>query len=75
VCAAVSKPVNVLTSGRSVEELAGAGVKRISLGGGLSRAALGALLRAAHEIQEHGTFNFLKDAVPHREINAMMADR
>ncbi len=73
VCAAVSKPVNVLTGGRSVEELAAAGVKRISLGGGLSRAALGAFLRAAREIKEHGTFGFLKDAVPHAEINAMMA--
>jgi 2-methylisocitrate lyase-like PEP mutase family enzyme len=75
VCAALSKPVNVLTSGRSVEELAAAGVKRISLGGSLSRAAFGALLRAAREIKEHGTFGFLKDAVPHAEINGMMAER
>jgi 2-methylisocitrate lyase-like PEP mutase family enzyme len=75
VCAALSKPVNVLTSGRSVEELAGAGVKRISLGGSLSRAAFGAFLRAAREIKEHGTFGFLKDAVPHGEINGMMAER
>jgi 2-methylisocitrate lyase-like PEP mutase family enzyme len=75
VCAALSKPVNVLTGGRSVEELAAAGVKRISLGGSLSRTAFGAFLRAAREIKEHGTFGFLKDAVPHAEINGMMAER
>jgi 2-methylisocitrate lyase-like PEP mutase family enzyme len=75
VCAAVSKPVNVLTGGLAVEALAAAGVKRISLGGSLSRAAFGAFLRAAREIKEHGTFGFLKDAVPHGEINGMMAER
>jgi 2-methylisocitrate lyase-like PEP mutase family enzyme len=77
VCAAVSKPVNVLV-GRplvSVAELAEAGVKRVSLGGLLSRAALSGLLRAAREIKEHGTFTFAKDAAPGSEINAMMAEK
>lgn len=77
VCAAVSKPVNVL-AGRppfSVAELAKAGVKRVSLGGLLSRAALGAMLRASREIKEHGTFTFARDAAPGAELNRMMADR
>jgi 2-methylisocitrate lyase-like PEP mutase family enzyme len=77
VCAAVSKPVNVLV-GRplvAVAELAQAGVKRISLGGLLARAALGGLLRAAKEIKDHGTFGFAKDAAPGGEINAMMAEK
>jgi 2-methylisocitrate lyase-like PEP mutase family enzyme len=77
VCAALSKPVNVLV-GRplvSVAELAQAGVKRVSLGGLLARAALGGLLRAAKEIKEHGTFAFAKDAAPGGEINAMMAEK
>ncbi len=51
VCAAVSKPVNVLMGLKgatfSVEELAAVGVKRISVGGAFARAALGAFLRAA----------------------------
>ncbi len=64
VCASLSKPVNVL---------AGAGVRRISLGGLLSRVALGAFLRAAREVKEHGTFTFAQDAVPMPEITRMMA--
>jgi 2-methylisocitrate lyase-like PEP mutase family enzyme len=75
VCAAVSKPVNVL-AGRplfSVAELAEAGVKRVSVGGLFARAALGGLLRAAREVKEHGTFGFVKDAAPGSEINPMMA--
>jgi 2-methylisocitrate lyase-like PEP mutase family enzyme len=77
VCRAVSKPVNVL-AGRpllSVAELAEAGVKRVSLGGLLSRAALGALHRAAREIQERGTFTFAKDAIATADLNGMMAGR
>ena len=51
MCAAVSKPVNVVmglkTASLSVADLAALGVRRISLGSALSRAALGAFLRAA----------------------------
>jgi 2-methylisocitrate lyase-like PEP mutase family enzyme len=76
VCGAVSKPVNVL-AGRpqfSVAELEAAGVKRISLGGLLSRVALGALLRATREITERGTFTFATDAAATGELNKMMAE-
>ena len=76
VCSSVSKPVNVLAVGKnpiSVQELAAVGVKRVSIGSGLSRAALGAFLRAAREMKERGTFGFLADAVPFPEINALMA--
>jgi 2-methylisocitrate lyase-like PEP mutase family enzyme len=52
-----------------VSELATLGVKRISLGSALSRAALGALVRAAREIQQNGTFRFLEDALPFAEAN------
>ena len=77
VTAALSKPLNVL-AGRpllSVAELAGAGVKRISLGGLLSRAALGGLLRATREIRERGTFGFAGDAASSAELNEMMSPR
>jgi 2-methylisocitrate lyase-like PEP mutase family enzyme len=77
VCSSVSKPVNVVMGlkGRSfsVAELAAAGVRRISVGSALCRAALGAFLRAAHEIKEHGTFTFANDAVPFADANALMA--
>jgi 2-methylisocitrate lyase-like PEP mutase family enzyme len=77
VCAAVSKPVNVvmgLKSGAlSVAELAALGVRRISLGSALSRAALGAFVRAAREIREQGTFRFAEDALPFAEANNLVA--
>jgi 2-methylisocitrate lyase-like PEP mutase family enzyme len=75
VCAAVSRPVNVIAglagNRYSVAELAGAGVKRISLGSTLARAALGALARAAREIRDHGTFDFTDDAMPFAEARAL----
>lgn len=76
VCAAVTKPVNVLMAlpgmPLSVEQLAAAGVRRISLGSALSRAALGAVLAAAREIQEHGTFGFIDAAASSAELSAFM---
>ena len=47
------------------------GVKRISVGSALSRAALGAFLRAAREMRTHGTFSFAEEAVSYQEISAM----
>ncbi len=77
VCAAVSRPVNALAGGSGavpdVATLAEAGVKRISLGSALSRAALGGFVRAAREIREHGTFGFAADALPNAETNDLMA--
>jgi len=67
VCKSVGKPVNVVmgmpgpTFG--VDELEDAGVKRISVGSALSRAALGSFVRAAQEMQQHGTFSFASDAI------------
>ncbi len=76
VCAAVSKPVNVVmglkTASLSVADLAALGVRRISLGSALSRAALGAFLRAAREIREQGTFRFAEDALPYAEANDLV---
>lgn len=76
VCASVSKPVNVLMGLQgatfAVDQLAAAGVKRISVGGALGRAALGALVRAAREIREKGTFTFAADALPSAEAKALI---
>jgi 2-methylisocitrate lyase-like PEP mutase family enzyme len=76
VCGSVSKPVNVvmgLVGGAfSVQQLAEAGVKRISLGSSLARAALGALTRAAREIRDQGTFSFAAEAIPFAEIERQM---
>jgi 2-methylisocitrate lyase-like PEP mutase family enzyme len=76
VCASVSKPVNVLMGLKgatfSVEELAAAGVKRISVGGSFARAALGAFVRAAREVKEKGTFNYASEAISHADVSAYM---
>ena len=65
------KPVNMLVGGdfTTVAELAALGVRRISVGGALARAAWGGFLRAAAEIAEHGTFTALGDAVPFAELD------
>jgi 2-methylisocitrate lyase-like PEP mutase family enzyme len=52
----------------SVAALSAIGVRRISVGSALCRTALGAFLRAAREMREHGTFTFANDAASPREI-------
>jgi 2-methylisocitrate lyase-like PEP mutase family enzyme len=77
VCRAVTRPVNVIMGLKggslSVAELAALGVRRISVGSALSRAALGAFVRAAREIKDHGTFGFAQEAIPYAEANALMS--
>jgi 2-methylisocitrate lyase-like PEP mutase family enzyme len=65
------KPVNVLVGSgfTTVEKLADLGVRRISVGGALARAAWTGFLSAAREIAEQGTFTNLTKAVPFAEIN------
>jgi 2-methylisocitrate lyase-like PEP mutase family enzyme len=76
VCASVEKPVNVVMglSGPwyPVDALADAGVKRISLGSALSRAAFGGYLRAVREIKDRGTFSFIDDAPSFAELSRYM---
>lgn len=66
LCSSVGKPVNVVMGLPGVtfgiEDLAKAGVKRISVGSAFSRLAFGAVLSAAREILDQGTFTFAKDA-------------
>jgi 2-methylisocitrate lyase-like PEP mutase family enzyme len=64
----VDRPVNVLAlpTAPSVAELAGAGVARISVGGGFAYVALGAVVAAAQELQESGTYAFWEQAGPGR---------
>jgi 2-methylisocitrate lyase-like PEP mutase family enzyme len=75
VVRSVNRPVNALMGLQGVQlsqaELSEIGVKRISVGSALARAALGAFLRAAKEMRETGTFEFAKDAANPKEIGAM----
>ncbi|MDT3395181.1 isocitrate lyase/phosphoenolpyruvate mutase family protein [Streptomyces sp. B1866] len=75
VCASVGRPVNVLVGGAlrlSVAELGKLGVRRISVGSAMSRAAFGALVRAAQEIRDHGTFTFASEALPYTDLNRIL---
>src|SRR5439155_22003470 len=75
VRAVAPMPVNVVMglSGRSLplDALPILGVKRVSVGSSLARAAYGAFLQAAREVSEKGTFDFARNAVSYAEINAM----
>jgi 2-methylisocitrate lyase-like PEP mutase family enzyme len=75
VVRSLDRPMNVIMGLQGVRlslaELSEIGVKRVSIGSALSRAALGAFLRAAREMRERGTFEFADEAVSYREISAM----
>ncbi|WP_240658975.1 isocitrate lyase/PEP mutase family protein [Paraburkholderia kururiensis] len=77
VVSALTRPVNVLMGLQgavlSVAELEALGVKRISVGGSLARAAYGAFLRAAREMHDRGTFTYAADAVSHVEISELLS--
>jgi 2-methylisocitrate lyase-like PEP mutase family enzyme len=73
VVQSVDRPVNVIMGlpgvHLSVSDLSELGVRRISVGSSFARAALAGLLRAAREVQEHGTFTYGDEAVGSREVS------
>ncbi|WP_199101479.1 oxaloacetate decarboxylase [Aquitalea sp. ASV11] len=78
VCSAVTKPVNVVMGLRgypyTMEQLTALGVKRVSLGSSLSRAALSGVINAAREIIEDGTFSFANKSISFDETNTLMVE-
>lgn len=70
VSAVAPKPVNVLASSdfTTVAKLEALGVRRISVGGALARAAWGGFLSAATELAEHGTFGGFAAAASSSDI-------
>ncbi|PYR76564.1 MAG: 2-methylisocitrate lyase [Acidobacteria bacterium] len=75
VRAVAPKPVNVLVGGDyfSVAQLAEIGVRRISVGGALARAALTGFLNAAKEIAGQGTFTALSRTISVPELNGLFS--
>ena len=75
VTSAVGKPVNVVMSAAdpslTLAQLAEAGVKRVSVGGALSRLALAAFLRGAREMRDTGGFTWVRDTVPTKELKTV----
>jgi 2-methylisocitrate lyase-like PEP mutase family enzyme len=75
VVRSVDRPVNALMGLQGVQlslaELSAIGVKRVSVGSSLCRAALGAFLHAAREMREQGTFTYANAAATSRELTAI----
>ena len=72
VVSSVGKPVNVVMShgdpALTLAELSTAGVKRISVGGSLSRLALAAFLRGAREMKDRGGFTWMRDTISGKDL-------
>lgn len=76
VVGSLNAPINILGGAAvpSVPELSRLGVKRISLGSGPMRAAMGLLRRIAEETRSAGTYSLLTQAaIPYPEMNALFA--
>lgn len=75
VISSIDRPLNVVMglSGvtLSVQELTDLGVKRISVGSSLSRAAFGAFIKAVEEIKNEGTFTYAEKAASFAQLNGM----
>jgi 2-methylisocitrate lyase-like PEP mutase family enzyme len=82
VKAVAPKPVNVLIGGPAgltgsvsltMADAAALGVRRVSVGGALARAAWGGFIRAAKQLAEQGTFDGFAGAAPHNELQEFFA--
>jgi 2-methylisocitrate lyase-like PEP mutase family enzyme len=75
VVSSVDRPVNVVMGLQGVQlglaDLSEMGVKRISVGSSLNRAALGEFVRAAREMHDQGTFSYAAKAVSPKEMTAI----
>ena len=77
VKAVAPKPVNLLMSfavGFTVNDIAGMGVRRISVGGTLARVAMDAFIKSARAIAEQGSFDSFAGVVPNAELNKFFND-
>ncbi|MEQ8345971.1 MAG: isocitrate lyase/phosphoenolpyruvate mutase family protein [Sneathiellaceae bacterium] len=79
VVKAVGRPVNVVMGLQGVTlglaELSALGVRRVSVGSALARAAFGGFLSAAREMSDNGSFRFADRAVPFAEISGLLKPR
>ena len=77
VVSALKKPFNLVMGFAdptlTVDELSAAGVKRISVGGAMSRFALAAFLRAAREMKDKGSFTYVRDMTPIKQLRDAFA--
>jgi len=76
VSAVAPRPVNVIMglagTSLTLKDLVALGVKRVSLGSSLVRAAYGAFLHAAEEVRQKGTFTFAENVVPYKTFSDLL---
>jgi 2-methylisocitrate lyase-like PEP mutase family enzyme len=74
VVSSVKKPFNLVMGFAdptlTVDQIAAAGVKRISVGGAMARYALAAFLKSAREMKDRGSFTYVRDMAPIKEVRA-----
>jgi 2-methylisocitrate lyase-like PEP mutase family enzyme len=73
VAAVAPKPVNLLIGFNAkleMREIAALGVRRVSVGGALARAAWGGFMRAARDLAERGSFDGLAGSPTHSSLDA-----
>lgn len=70
----IAGPINILAGPKtpSVAELEALGVARLSVGGGIARAAYTVTREAAEELRDSGTFGFTEDTYSNAELNALL---
>jgi 2-methylisocitrate lyase-like PEP mutase family enzyme len=77
VAAAVPKPINIVMSAAdpdlTTRQLAEAGVKRISIGGTLSRLAFAAVRDAAIAMRDQGSYQWVRQAMPSKDLKAIFS--
>jgi 2-methylisocitrate lyase-like PEP mutase family enzyme len=78
VASSVSRPINVVMSAGdpalSAAEMEAVGVKRISVGGALSRLALAAFMKGAREMRDKGGFTWMRDTMATRDLKSVFGD-
>ena len=76
VAAIAPKPFNLLVGAATdltMQDIAALGVRRVSVGGGMARAAWGGFMRAAQTLSKEGRFDGFADAASGQELNALFA--
>lgn len=75
VASSVSKPINVVMSAAdpalTAAEMEEVGVRRISVGGALSRLALAAFMKGAREMKDRGGFTWVRETMPTKDLKAI----
>jgi 2-methylisocitrate lyase-like PEP mutase family enzyme len=77
VVSALKKPFNLVMGFAdptlTVPQISAAGVKRISVGGGMARVALAAFLKCAREMKEQQSFTWVREMAPMKDVRAAFA--